>query len=173
LTSFHYALEYEDLKIIKLLLPQQNNDSLFTISSGKFTTPTHFAVERGHLELFEILLEHFSNNGQSIINDGWTLIHTAARSGRLEIINILEKKYKTPLNITTETGMTPLHLAVIGGRQQTVEYLVSQMESVDIEDNKGKTPMDYASGRGNAKIIQILNSKANKRIRDEYSVRGW
>ena len=38
------------------------------------------------------------------------------------------------------------------------------LESIDIEDNKGKTPMDYASGRGNAKIIQILNSKANKRI---------
>ena len=82
MTSFHYALEYEDLKIIKLLLPQQNSDSLFTISSGKFTTPTHFAVERGHLELLEMLLEHFSDNGQSVINDGWTLIHTAARSGR-------------------------------------------------------------------------------------------
>ena len=98
MTSFHYALEYEDLKIIKLLLPQQRSDSLFTISSGKFTTPTHFAVERGHLELFEILLEHFGDNGQSIINDGWTLIHTAARSGRYSS-NKIRKTQNEHLNI--------------------------------------------------------------------------
>ena len=82
MTPFHYALESEDLKIIKLLLPQQNNDTLFIFPSGKPTTPTHFAIERDNLQLLEILLEHFVNNIQSVINDGWNLIHTASRFGR-------------------------------------------------------------------------------------------
>ena len=77
-----YKTSSEDLKIIKLLLPQQNNDTLFIFPSGKPTTPTHFAIERNNLKLLEILLEHFTSKVQSVINDGWTLIHTASRFGR-------------------------------------------------------------------------------------------
>ena len=97
-----------------------------TLLSGKPTTPSHFAIERGNTELLEIIIEHFGDTGLSIINDGWTLIHTAAQFGRLEMLKFLEKKYKTGFNVTSKNGMTPLHLAVIGGRRQTVQYLVSE-----------------------------------------------
>jgi len=157
LTPFHYALEIEDMRMIKQLLPQQLHSSTFTLESGKPTTPSHFAIEKGNIELLEIIIEHFGDTGLSIINDGWTLIHTAARFGRLEMLKFLEKKYKTGFNVKAKNGMTPLHLAVIGGRRQTVKYLVSESpELVDVLDCKEKSPMDYAMGRGNTTIVKIL-----------------
>ena len=56
--------------------------TIMTLKSGKPTTPSHFAIERGNKQLLEIILEQFADNRLSVINDGWTLIHTAARFGR-------------------------------------------------------------------------------------------
>ena len=148
LNPFHFALESQDLNLVKLFLPQNGNES-FKKSDGKLTNPAHFAVEIRNLELLKAVFNEEKLNG-------WSLMHSAAFSADLKILKFLYEKNPNSVHDLTCDGKTPLHLAAMKNNVENVKFLVEKTENVQIQDRQGQTPLDYASKRGNLKIVKIL-----------------
>ena len=99
---------------------------------------------------------------------GLYLIHLALRSmAPLPIVAILLDTTRGghPLSVTTPesaTGMLPLHLACWYGAPPSVVDLIlmHHPSAIDVKDEFGKTPMDYAkkqTGKSRAEVIAVLN----------------
>jgi len=59
---------------------------------------------------------------------------------------------------------TALHAACLGGHILCVEYLCQNNASVDVRDEDGKTPIDYATQENNEGILDILVLKLERDI---------
>lgn len=162
LNPFHYALESHDLPMIQHFLPQNVNQS-FKLTTGRLTTPLHFSIESQDLNLFQELLQ--CSSPQEVTNaNGWTLVHSAAYYGNVAILDHLLKWHQDSMpsilsELTEDQDKSPLHLAVLKSNSKIVEFLASQMKLNGLQqcqDKLGKTPLDYALGRGSKKIINIL-----------------
>ena len=58
------------------------------------------------------------------------------------------------INARTQSGETALHLSCKNGNFEIVKFLTKIQETfVDIEDNKGNTPLHYSALTNNAKIV--------------------
>ena len=62
-------------------------------------------------------------------------------------------------------GQTPLHLASLRGNAETVQYLLydAGSKACDIQDDKGRTPLDLAKKKEQQGCIVILESYRKKR----------
>ena len=99
---------------------------------------------------------------------GLYLIHLALRSmAPLSIVATLLDTTRGghPLSVTTPesaTGMLPLHLACWYGAPPSVVDLIlmHHPSAIDVKDEFGKTPMDYAkkqTGKSRTDVIAVLN----------------
>ena len=99
---------------------------------------------------------------------GLYLLHLALRSmAPLPIVAILLDTTRGghPLSVTTPesaTGMFPLHLACWYGAPLSVVDLIlmHHPSAIDVKDEFGKTPMDYAkkqTGKSRKEVIAVLN----------------
>jgi|GEM_PF-2163948 len=59
-------------------------------------------------------------------------------------------------------GRTLLHLAAYHGSREVTLLLISSGADVNAKDSAGMTPLQYAEGRGNKDIADILRSKGQK-----------
>lgn len=59
-------------------------------------------------------------------------------------------------------GRTLLHLAAYYGSREVTLLLISSGADVNVKDSAGMTPLQYAEGRGNKDVADILRSKAQK-----------
>ncbi|WP_410542820.1 ankyrin repeat domain-containing protein [Wolbachia endosymbiont of Tetranychus urticae] len=55
--------------------------------------------------------------------------------------------------------MVLLCLASGSGCVKVVEFLIEKDANVNIQDNEGKTPLDYAISSGREEVIEILTGK--------------
>jgi len=121
----------------------------------KGNTALHYATERGHLSIVNLLLEKGEN------------------------INILNQKHQTPLHLATMRGKkmdlfeylierganllaedqnkkTPLHYAAELGTSKVVQYLVERNANVNAEDQNKKTPLHYSIEQQSDNIKQYI-----------------
>lgn len=72
---------------------------------------------------------------------------------------IMERKYLKSAIISVHEqdheGRTALHIAVLEDNTSDVKVLLSRGASLIVQDNSGKTPLDYA--RNNDKLIAVRN----------------
>jgi hypothetical protein len=59
-------------------------------------------------------------------------------------------------------GRTLLHLAAYHGSREVTLLLLSSGADVNAKDSAGMTPLQYAEGRGNKDVADILRSKEQK-----------
>jgi len=93
-----------------------------------------------------------------------TPLHYAAEAGDVQSVTAhLLIKNEANVNAINNARETPLNLAVRYGTINTIEELIKKGADVDIKDKYGKTPLDWAFEKGDAKIIEALQSAAKKR----------
>jgi len=124
-------------------------------------TPLQLAVEDGHCDKVEILL----NAGDVYIpltDMQLDLIHIAATEGHVEIVKLLLEKDRTLLNKTDVYGQTALLWAASRGRKNVVEYLLGQGADIHMStnclgnENHGKTPLQWAVEGGHLDVVVML-----------------
>lgn len=115
--------------------------------------PLHEVVENGRLDMTEF----FINNGAQLQTKdifGATPLHTASEYGHLDIAKMLIQNGADVLE-SDNYGNIPLHWASARGHAQLVDLLINNtdVESVNLKNNWGKTPLHDAMNRDVARTL--------------------
>ena len=148
----------EDFEEIMNIL--QNNDSDLSLNLNIHNktesgfTPLHVAVEKGSLDMCQMLLEHKADV-HARDNKGNTSLHMALSDDHLDISRIL-LEYNAAVNSRTEDGSTPLLIASSNGNIDLFRLLLSHNADAFVHDNRGNTPLHLAAFGGHLEVVRIL-----------------
>ncbi|CAD8191069.1 unnamed protein product [Paramecium pentaurelia] len=108
--------------------------------------------------------------------DSFTAVHFAAYVGSLETLEIL-KKYQCDLKIKNEQGQNALSIAAQGDQVSAMVWLYMQGLSYTEQDEKGGTPLHWATYYGSEFAVQFLlswlqKSKEGRKIINQQDTEG-
>ncbi|XP_076911857.1 uncharacterized protein LOC143569961 isoform X2 [Bidens hawaiensis] len=93
------------------------------------------------------------------------LLHIAAEIGDYNLMSAILwcEPYHNWTDTKNKHGSTVLHIAAIAGNTNGAELLVKHNKRLlEIQDNKGRTPLDKASEKGNLNTVRYLKEAANE-----------
>jgi ankyrin repeat protein len=141
-------------------------DFLFKIEADKELSdmeglsPIHYAVENGHIELVEYLLNYGANIESKDYSDKVAL-HYAAENGHTEIVKLLLNNGAN-MEAKSNINYTALHFSILKGYLEIVELLLENGANMEVKNNEGQTPLLAATRKGNDDIVKLLlNAGAN------------
>ena len=132
-TALHKACAYGQTEVVKILSNHSLTKSSLDLNIRNYmnSTPLHYACESGYIETIKAML-HFCLDRNVDINavddKGHTAFTYACSQGKLDIVEIFYNNSITK----------------------------SQLK-INITDNTGRTPLDYATANGYTKIAQYLS----------------
>ncbi|KAF2269530.1 hypothetical protein CC78DRAFT_487201, partial [Lojkania enalia] len=170
----HYAAELGFSAVMDILL--NFKDSADEIEPDDLALALELASRNGHSEVVERLLDYGIENTNTILRaleepcrNGLddvanalvqklaelepedlvfpnSLLGQAARNGHASVVDILLRA-GAPVSELFDNS-TPLHLAVTEGHDAVVDVLIEGGAGVDVEDDRGSTPLHLASSNG-------------------------
>lgn len=148
-TSF-FGLEERTLDLLSQHSPDLGSQDPF----GRI--PLHWAVERNHADIVDILLRHGAS--LSILDrDNANAIHLAARGGSISILeSLLERCQVQDLIQKDNRDQTPLQLAATYSPKRVVNRLVQQMQSFNLGEELFQSGLDFAVLNGRTEIVKAL-----------------
>ena len=142
--------------------------------------PIHLCAAASRVECFNELLawhtRQFKNDEtdpRNIVNietmQGWTCLSLACREGCLAIVEKIAP-LKPKANVFTKSGLSALAIAAMDGHADIAHLLLSELDAdVDLQDEKGVTPLMLASKFGNANTVScICENDASINLEDEH-----
>ena len=128
-------------------------------------TPLHSAADHGHLQIFQMLVEHNANihiresRGSSPLHVA-TCPQVKHSQCHVDMMQILLDHGANP-NALDNDNSTPLHLSswwdgFRRGRVEGTRLLLEHGAIVDAEDNEGRTPLQLALEHGRDDIVTCL-----------------
>ncbi|KAM4807711.1 uncharacterized protein WCC33_017137 [Rhinophrynus dorsalis] len=122
------------------------------------------AVKEGNLKTCQQIIEA---EGSAILGSydekGHTPIHWAALAGSVELIELFVD-YKGPVDLRSqaELGQCPIHWAAVNGSIAVVDILLNAGVSLDVEDQKGCSPLITAAQYGQTALCCYLIERGAK-----------
>ncbi|XP_066016791.1 uncharacterized protein [Pocillopora verrucosa] len=141
----------------KLLEQSSNPEELVNKKLRQNKTALHIAVEKGHEEIVEYLLEKGADI-HATDDFGCTALHVAA-SNRKENFNIAQLILNcegVKVNALEENENTPLKLAAEKGHINIVKKLISMKADVNKADKGDSTPLHVAAKKSHDQTLELL-----------------
>ena len=115
-------------------------------------TALHYAAYRGNIELINILI---SNGAQiDIMNKrGLNVMHMSSQGNQPTSLVYFKEKYQLDIHSIDGMGSTPLHWACYTGSENSVLFLLTWSNKVNVQDREGLTPLHLAVMSGNILLI--------------------
>ena len=161
-TSLHYAIQNNDLEMIKILLSE--GADINRINTLGYT-PLHLAVQLQNVEVAEYLLdedEHQSANPNVRALDGRTPLDISCERGLLDIVRVLAPVTRLQ-SLGNETFATILHrMFVLPGidysqlLQTLHESNAHQLFNPNTQDFSGNTPLHIALEMGLDEVSELF-----------------
>ncbi|HHF0525173.1 TPA: ankyrin repeat domain-containing protein [Legionella anisa] len=149
-----------DLGIVKLFVEKLGSEYIETIEDQN-DTGLFFALQRGHKNVAEYLLDSCPNFNDSIKNDPqWLKLIT--ERGHLPLLELFVNKYNVDIKKPDSKGFSAIHHACAGGHVELVKFLVEKDPSVlesRVLDSKTQTPLFLAAGLPDPTVASYLLSK--------------
>lgn len=153
LTPLFYSIKENHVELVKALINKGVNINSLDTNGN---TPLNFAIENGKEAIANHLID-FGAEANIKNNVGHDTIALSILNNYNELTEKLIKKgvsiYNRYLN-----GKTLLHLACENDNMNAVKYLLNKKFDVNVNDNLGKTPLNYTI---NDEIKTMLNSSEN------------
>ncbi|TPP66477.1 Poly (ADP-ribose) polymerase [Fasciola gigantica] len=139
-----------DVALVKKLLNSGISVNI-TDTSGRKSTPLHFAAGYGRREVVELLLEHGADVAAR--DDGGLVpLHNACSFGHLEVVHIMLAAGSDP-NARDCWNYTPLHEAAIKGKVEVCILLLQAKADPQARNLDGKTPVELADGAARLALL--------------------
>ncbi|XP_067650441.1 ankyrin repeat domain-containing protein 50-like isoform X1 [Haliotis asinina] len=151
----HMACLGGDVEIVKHVLSQ---DILDINSRGQYgRTAVMFAAEKGHCEVFDILVSH---GGDVSIVDGSSnsILHVACIGGNVDMVKYVLSQNLVDINSGGQYGRTPLMSAVGRGCRDVFDLLVSSGGDVSLVDSSSNTILHLACIGGHVDMVKYVLS---------------
>jgi len=161
-TALSAAAYSGDLKITKLLVENKAN---INITDKKGYTPLMIASAFGHFEIVKYLVDKKANLN-TVDNSGYTPLTAALSRNKTDIFKyLLEKGAKSDL----KDAIHPIFVAISVNNIEIIKLLVENKKvNVNLQNEKGVTPLILAANFNNKDIIQyLLKKKADKSLKDK------
>ncbi|KAF6778441.1 hypothetical protein AHF37_02090 [Paragonimus kellicotti] len=122
-----------------------------TDSSGRKSTPLHFAAGYGHRDVVELLLERGADvNARD--DGGLVPLHNACSFGHVDVVHLMLRAGSDP-NARDCWNYTPLHEAAIKGKVEVCILLLQAKADLRARNLDGKTPIDLAEGSARLALL--------------------
>ena len=161
------AARQGDAAAVESLLKQGTNPNT---AAGDGMTALHWAAERGHQEVVELLISSGAVVDTKTRIGKYTPLHLASRSGHGGATRLLLKAGSNPNATTTTSGVTPLHLAAaaIEGADAVAALLEHGADANATEASSGQTPLIFAAAYNRAaSVAKLLDHGADASITTE------
>lgn len=165
-TFLHYACEYGDLELIKLIASKASSTiNQLTEFHG---APPFFGVLSNKrvlkLDAIKYLIEECGADDSIRNHDQDTLLHTLASreeeacspEEQVLIATYLINERKIFVNSLERNDRTPLHFAAMYANLELTKYLINNGANINSRDANNLTPLDLAATRGMANSIAIV-----------------
>ncbi|WP_223844916.1 ankyrin repeat domain-containing protein [Orientia tsutsugamushi] len=168
-TALHYAVIYNQIEIIKIILEYNPNIKL---QDHDGNTALHYAAAYGHTNIAELLLKYDPDCTNLLDEDNWTALHYAAAYGNIGSIKLLLKYNSEISNLQDICGNTALHYATACGYTSIAELLLKHdPDCINLLDQDNWTALHYAAAYGNIGSIKLL-LKYNSKISNLQDILG-
>jgi len=147
---------------------QDNKDAARTLlkqgadvnsAQGDGMTALHWAVQKGDVELAQMLLYAGANVKATTRVGGYTPLLVASKIGDAPMIDTLIAGGADP-NTPTINGTTPLMFAAEAGNAAAVKSLLDKGADVNAKEKvKGETALTFAAAYGRADVIRVLTAR--------------
>ncbi|KID83800.1 Ankyrin [Metarhizium guizhouense ARSEF 977] len=166
---YHIAASIGNTDLVQELI---RHASLYCATDTFGMRPIHWAVERGHHEIVELLVTATLNQDErgqiplfmacegvspttvlAVLKQGFppsftdklnrTPMHVASSIGATDVVQLLLSKGGNP-EAQDDKGITPLHLAAFGGWTGVVDELLASRVFTDVTTNDQQTPLHFA-----------------------------
>jgi ankyrin repeat protein len=115
------------------------------------------ALEKRQLELASLLVQARADV-TTPNRAGGTPLAQAVRIGNAPVVELLLKAGADANAIEPASGRAPLHLAASRADSRLVELLLRHKATVNLQDNRGETPLAYAMREGRTNSITALRA---------------
>ncbi|CAL8079146.1 unnamed protein product [Calicophoron daubneyi] len=120
-------------------------------TSGRKSTPLHFAAGYGRREVVSLLLDHHADVGAR--DDGGLIpLHNACSFGHVEVVHLMLSAGSDP-NARDCWNYTPLHEAAIKGKVEVCILLLQAKADPQARNLDGKTPVELAEGSARLALL--------------------
>jgi ankyrin repeat protein len=113
------------------------------------------AIEEGNDEEVSRLLDADPTLLEKEHPNGDKPLAIAAAAEQLGMMKLLVQR-KADINASGRRGVTALHYAANGGLKEMVAFLLSKGAQARCRDMDGETPLRYAFGMVQARVMQLL-----------------
>jgi uncharacterized protein len=128
-------------------------------AQGDGMTALHWAVQKGDLELAQMLMYAGANVKATTRVGGYTPLLVASKIGNATMIDALIAGGADP-NTPTINGTTPLMFAAEAGNAAAVKSLLDKGAEVNAQEKvKGETALTFAAAYGRADVIRLLTAR--------------
>ena len=165
-SPFHYAA-FCGLHNIVQFLAVEHPQYMHSRNIGDKSTPLHLALQRGHMEVARLLVEHGAD-ATAQDDQGWTPLHWAVKEGNMDLACLLIEN-GAKATAQDNDGWTPLHWAMLGGSVNISHFLVKHGADLTAQDSDGLTPLHWAVKEGSVDLTRIfVENGADVAVKDNY-----
>ncbi|XP_075713613.1 ankyrin repeat domain-containing protein 16 [Rhinoderma darwinii] len=154
-TPLHTAAMHGCFNVVQILLERCNYEPECKDSCG--VTPFMDAVQNGHLQIAELLIEKKKVCYTAVDNMGAQAMHLAAVTGQDKSLQYLVSHLGVNVNETaTSMQLSPLHYAAKEGHISSLSTLLSLGADLNIQDLKGRSALHMACSGQHARCAEFL-----------------
>ena len=152
--------------LIKEKLSENELKSYVNIPDEDSNTPLLYATFKGNYEKVDCLIK----NGAKVEMRnfmGLSVMHMAAEGDKPNMLIYFKEKYGFSVNDRDFPGNTPLHWACHMAAENSINFLLSWIDDINILDRKGQTPLHLGIYFLRPKLIKkLLRKGADVNLKD-------
>jgi ankyrin repeat protein len=169
----HYAVIFNNLKILELLVSKNSNVNL---KDGSEMTPLMLAIKYKNINIIKYLLKNDNLNINQTNNEGHTALHMACNYENENIVELLLENKKIDVNVQdNQNKYTALMYSVALNNYNITNMILNNSDiNLDIQDGYGNTVIHHAIKENvSMSIIELLDQKiGNKKIYNTTNING-